>query len=215
MVRTFLRPNLRPIDRADDKMPTLPTCECIKGKPLNEIAAAIYCAFYTALTDPMNLPDCDCVKGQPLPDILAAIYCAVIQFTSQPFSGTINPDQINGITAFGEGVLLSNPDPNQALFFDGNNVLSFTWEQVGDNSEAFVNISSAQITDSSAFGREVMALNAAPFTLVGCNDLGNAVMADGVAAAFFMTGGISNGITAGVAPPTLISTINGITVSLS
>lgn len=193
----------------------IPDCECIKGKPLNEIAAAIYCAFYTALTDPMNLPDCECVKGQPLPDILAAIYCAVIQFTSQPFSGTINPDQINGITAFGEGVLLSNPDPNQALFFDGNNVLSFTWEQVGDNSEAFVNISSAQITDSSAFGREVIALNAAPFALVACNDVGSAVMADGATAAFFMTGGTTTGSTGTVTPPTSVQTINGITVFLT
>jgi hypothetical protein len=196
-------------------MPPLPSCECIRKRPLSEIAVAIYCAFFSGITNPMNLPPCECMTGKPLADILAAIYCAQLQFISQPFSGTIEPAQINGITAFGEGVLLSNPDPNQPLYFDGNIVSSFPWQQVADNTEALIEITLGQISDATQFGREVLGLSASPFTLVGCNDLGNAVLADGAQAALFMTGGGSTGANANVGTPTAVQTINGITVVLT
>lgn len=130
-------------------MPTLPSCECLQGKPLNEIAAAIYCAFYTALSTPMNLPDCECVQGQPLGDILWHTYCALRQYTEQPFSGSIvlaqisdldaswipplqaplsnfsiTANQISDGTDAGKGLLttLATPPGDAVLLIDGNNI---------------------------------------------------------------------------------------------
>lgn len=102
----------------------IPACGCIESYTKEAKLTAIYCVLYSAITNPVNLPSCECVSNRTEAAKLDAIYCALLQFTTQPFSGTIEPSQIEGITPFGEAMLTASPGNNMIIGTDGAGVFT-------------------------------------------------------------------------------------------
>lgn len=177
------------------------SCECIRGLPLNDKLDAIYCAFYTAISNPVALPSCECVKGQPLLDKIDSIYCAILQFT-QGGGGEIDPNNIQGATPYGISLLqLPAPQASALLSSDGATAL------VLDPTDSITqNIAFAQISDAGPFLTLVQNSSAPPPSQV-------AVIADASAIYFFdqdtfatfMTGDVP--FTQDLNPPSSLSIV--------
>lgn len=128
-------------------MPT-PSCGCIAAYTKEDKLTAIYCVIYGAITTPVNLPSCACVSNYTELAKLDAIYCALLQFTQQPYSGQIEPSQINGITPFGQDVLTASPGADRVI---GTNVAgAFTTFSISAVGQGFL-------------GMDESAINAVPF----------------------------------------------------
>jgi len=128
----------------------LPTCECIKGAPLNEKLDAIYCYLYQHATSTVSLPSCECVRGYPLMDKVSAIYCALLQLNTG--GGSITVSQISDMTAFWKAAVVTTPAAN--TFLTSNGLQAFA-------AVPFANISitASQISDATTFGKNVLLTN--------------------------------------------------------
>lgn len=210
-------------------MPAPPTCDCIAGLPLPDQLTAIYCVIYAAITNPVDLPDCQCIGGLPQANKMNAIYCALLQFTQQPFSGTIEPSQISGITPFGVSVITASPGGSLLLSTDGGGLMNTT-------AQADLQIQVDQLSNATTFGKQLLLLNAgqlsdkvviadsggnaaiAPLTGAGLGLIGS-LMTPGADAVVLINSGNAAvtiaGATNTVGTPTAVTVDRGVTVTIT
>jgi hypothetical protein len=192
-----------------------PSCECIKSYTLEDKLWAIYCVIRDAITNPMELPTCECVKSFTENGKLDAIYCALLQFTTQSFSGNIDPDQINGITPFGIAAITGNPETDIPIQYNAGAVVGMEFGQVAAGVESIITITASQISDLTDAGRGLIVTLPTPggmsVVTIDENNAGNVLGTVGVAE-YIAGGPVFSG---NVSPVADFNATNGLATAVS
>lgn len=86
----------------------------------------------------MPLQDCLCVAGKPISEQLVAIYCALLEIVQNGGGGSVNINDVEGVSDFWKATLSGTPAANQVFGTDGSGV--FTTFDVTSTGQLFLNI---------------------------------------------------------------------------